>query len=164
MSEFLGLLGLALVAALTLLCAQRWSFLSVILFSAFLIRAVASIFNAYIAPLPDSTADARTFEIVAWEWAQGGVAEAIQQFAGPDSYFISWILSVLYAATDRSLLMAQSVSLLFGMGTVVLGTLLAKEIWGVRTAIKAGWVLALFPTLILYSALVMREAYIWFFV
>ena len=162
--EILGLTGLGLVAVFTIFCACRWPFLSRILFVAFTFRMFAAVVNAYVVPLPDSTADARTFEIVAWEWAQGGVAEAIQQFTGPDSYFISWVLSVLYAATDRSLLMAQSVSLLFGLGTVVLGTLLTREIWGTRAAIKAGWLLALFPTLILYSALVMREAYIWFFV
>lgn len=163
-SEILGLTGLGLVAVFTIFCACRWPFLSRILFVAFTFRMFAAVVNAYVVPLPDSTADARTFEIVAWEWAQGGVAEAIHQFTDPDSYLISWVLSVLYAATDRSLLMAQSVSLFFGMGSVVLGSLLTKELWGKRVAIKAGWVLALFPTLILYSALVMREAYIWFFV
>lgn len=164
LSDLLGLTGLAVVACFTLFCAQRWPYLSTLLLVAFFLRALAALVNVYVVPLPDSTADAITFEKVAWEWAQGGVVEAVRQFTGPDSYFISWLLSILYALMDRSLLMAQSVSLLFGMGTVVLGSLLAKELWGKRTAIKAGWVLALFPTLILYSALVMREAYIWFFV
>ena len=59
--------------------------------------------------------------------------------------------------------MAQAISLLFGMGTVVLGWQLAFELWGMRAAKRAAWVLALFPSLVLYSALTMREAYTWFF-
>jgi len=128
------------------------------------VRVAAILFGYFVAPLPDSSADARSFESRAWEWAQGGFVEALGHFTGPHSYFISWILAVLYSLTDRSLLMAQSVSLLFGMGTVFMGWLLARKLWGDRVATKAGWVLALFPTLILYSALTMREAYIWFFV
>lgn len=164
MAEILGVVGLGFVAIFTLFCSLRWPFLSKVLLVAFMLRSFFSVFNAYILPLPDSTADARTFERVAWEWSQGGFIHAVHQITGPDSYFISWIISVLYAATDRSLLMAQSVSMLFGMGTVLLGSLLAKELWGLGASIKAGWMLACFPTLILYSALVMREAYIWFFV
>jgi 4-amino-4-deoxy-L-arabinose transferase-like glycosyltransferase len=116
-----------------------------------------------VAPLPDSGVDAISFERLAWEWAQGGFFEALGDFPGPSSYFISWALAVLYSVTDRSPLMAQSVSLLFGMGTVFMGWLLARKLWGDRAANKAGWVLALFPTLILYSALTMREAYVCFF-
>lgn len=163
MPELLGVFGLTFVAVFTLLCAQRWPYLSMILFVSFMVRSLASVFNVYIAPLPDSTADALAFERVAWEWSQGGFIQAVQHFNGPDSYLISWIISLLYAATDRSFLLAQSISLLFGMGAIVLGSLLTKKIWGKRAAIKAGWALAFFPTLILYSSLVMREAYIWFF-
>lgn len=127
------------------------------------VRVAAILFGYFVTPLPDSGADARNFERVAWEWAQGGFVEALGYFTGPHSYFISWILAVLYSVTDRSLLMAQSVSLLFGTGTVFMGWMLARRLWGDSVAAKAGWVLALFPTLILYSALTMREAYVWFF-
>jgi len=164
MVHFLGVAGLAFAALLTIFCSLRWPFLSRILLVAFVVRMFAAVFNSHIGSLPGSDSDAVTFERYAWEWAQGGFIQALQQFTGPDSYFISWIISLLYAVTDRSLLMAQSVSLMFGMGTVVIGSLIAKEIWGLRAAVKASWLLALFPTLILYSALVMREAYIWFFV
>ena len=59
--------------------------------------------------------------------------------------------------------MLQSVSLLFGMGSVLLGSTLAHKIWGEKISIKVGWILALYPTLVLYSCLVLREAYVWFF-
>lgn len=163
-ADLLGVTSLVLVAFVTLITATRLPYLAKLLLIAFCVRMLASVFNVYIAPLPDSISDAISFERHAWEWAEGGLSNALQQFTGPDSYFISWVLALAYAATDRSLLMAQSVSMLFGMGTVLLGALLAKELWGQRASIKAGWVLACFPTLILYSALVLREAYIWFFV
>ena len=49
------------------------------------------------------------------------------------------------------------------MGSVYLGWLLIKKVWNQRVANKAGWFLALFPTLILYSCLILREAYVVFF-
>ena len=59
--------------------------------------------------------------------------------------------------------MAQSISIFFGIASVFLGWLLAKKIWDNHTAIKVGWSIALFPTLVSYSVLTMREAYISFF-
>ena len=59
--------------------------------------------------------------------------------------------------------MAKSISLFFGVGTVFLGWKIANILWDNRTANKVGWIIALFPSLILYSALIMREAYISFF-
>jgi 4-amino-4-deoxy-L-arabinose transferase-like glycosyltransferase len=163
-ADLLGLLGIGVVASLTLLIAVRWPSAGRILWVALVARVTLLLLGYYLITLPDSGADAMTFESRAWEWSQGGFFEALAQFTGPSSYFISWILSVLYSVTGRSLLIAQSVSLLFGMGTVWMGWLLAKALWGERVAGKAGWVLALFPTLILYSALTMREAYVQFFI
>jgi hypothetical protein len=161
--DLLAINALVFIALCVLICAHRWPSAAKILWVAFAIRAGAALFHFYVAPLPDSGADARTFERVAWEWAQGGFGEALGHFTGPHSYFISWIIALFYAATDRSLLLAQSLSVFMGTGTVLLGWLLVRELWGERIAMKAGWVLVFFPTLVLYSAITMREAYIWFF-
>ena len=59
--------------------------------------------------------------------------------------------------------MAQSVSLLFGMGSIILGWTIANKLWNNHIANKVGWIIALFPSLILYSVLVLREVYIVFF-
>ena len=55
--------------------------------------------------------------------------------------------------------MAHSFSILFGVASVFLGWLLAKKIWDNHTAIKVGWVIALFPSLVSYSVLTMRGLY-----
>jgi 4-amino-4-deoxy-L-arabinose transferase-like glycosyltransferase len=163
MEHVLGFLGLLSVATVTLCLALRYPALRWVLLVALVARVGAALFNFYIAPLPDSTADAERFERIAWLWAQDGFGEALGGYTGPHSYFISWLLSLLYSVAGRSLLLAQSVSVLFGMGGVFLTWRLALELWGERAAIKAAWVAALFPTLILYSALTMREAYVVFF-
>lgn len=161
--DLLGFTGISVVASLTVLISVRWPSAGRILWVALAARVTVLLLGYYALTLPDSGADATTFERVAWEWSQGGFFEALGHFTGPSSYFISWILSLLYSVTGRSILMAQSVSLLFGMGIVWMGWLLAKALWGERVAGKAGWVLALFPTLILYSVLTLREAYVQFF-
>lgn len=117
--------------------------------------------NQYVVPLPDSQADALTFQQVAREWAQ---QPHIPPFPSDVSYTISWVISILYRLVGVDVLLAHALSVLLGTLTVVLGSLLTLQLWGSRhLAQRAGWVLALFPTLLLYSALTMREAYIWFF-
>ena len=59
--------------------------------------------------------------------------------------------------------MLKSISLFFGMGCIFLSWSLAKKIYNESIAKNIGWIVALFPTLILYSALTMREVYISFF-
>jgi hypothetical protein len=162
-SVLLGFSGVIFVALVTLCLALRWPAARAFLITALSVRVGAMMFGYFVTPLPDSGNDAHHFELVAWEWGQAGFAEAFDHFPGPDSYFISWVLAVLYSVTDRSLLMAQSVSLLFGMGAVFLGWRLARKLWGDSVAVSAGWMLALFPTLVLYSTLTLREAYVWFF-
>ena len=82
---------------------------------------------------------------------------------GPDPYFISVLLAIPYFLFDRSLLMLQSLSILIGILSVYFGWLLTKNFWDSKAATKVGWILALFPTLVSYSVLVMREVYIFFF-
>ena len=44
-----------------------------------------------------------------------------------------------------------------------MGWTIAKKIWNEQAAIKVAWVLALFPSLILYSVIIMKEIYVCFF-
>ena len=87
----------------------------------------------------------------------------MDKYPGPNSAFYRWMIAIQYSLFGRSLLMAQSLSLLFGLGAVFLGWLLAKKLWDNHTAKKVGWILALFPSLVLYSVLTLREIYVCFF-
>ena len=61
------------------------------------------------------------------------------------------------------MLMAQSIGLLLGTCSIFLGWKLAYNLWDKNTAKKVAWTIALFPSLILYSVIVMREVYVCFF-
>lgn len=159
-ADLLGWTGLIFAALVTLLLAYRQKKVALILGIAFTVRLVAVLFHYYVAPLPDGTTDAVGFERYAWQWAQGGFVAALGNYPGIDAYFYSWLMSLLYAITARSLLMLQSLSLLIGILGVYATYQLARELWGCRTACKAAWLMALFPTVVQYSALPMREAYV----
>ena len=163
MSDLLGFISIALVFMLTFFAGSLRPNISKILFVALIIRVLVMLIGHYLVTLPDSTADAMSFEREAWSIAQGGFFNVIDNYIGPDPKFISWLIAIPYSLFGRSILMAQSMSLFFGIGCVFLGWEVAKIIWGKQTANKVGWVIALFPSLILYSVLVMRETYIVFF-
>lgn len=158
MADWLGWTGLLVAGSVTLLLATKYRPISGALAIAFSARASAALFHFYIAPLPDGTADAVTFERYAWEWGRDGLLEAFNHFPGLDAYFYAWLMSLVYAVSDRNLLLLQSINVLAGVLGVLVTFQLVKELWGVRDAAKAAWVMALFPALVQYGALPMREA------
>ena len=164
MLELLGFIAIGIVSLITLYIALRCPEISTILLVGLLIRIFVILIGHFIITLPDSTADASGFEAMAWELSQKGFFNVLGNFTGPHPKFISWLIAIPYSLFGRSILMAQSLSLFFGMGSIFLGWLLAKKIWDNYIAKKVGWTIALFPSLVLYSALILREAYIVFFI
>ena len=163
MFDLLGFTCISLVSLITIFIALRYTDISKIILTALIVRIFFLLIGHYVTPLPDSTADAITFERLASRMSEEGLSEVLSQFRGPDPRFISWLIALPYSLFGRSILMAKSMSLLFGIGSVFLGWLVAKKIWNNRTANKVGWALALFPSLVLYSVIIMREVYIVFF-
>ena len=145
MSDLLGLISILLVSLAVIYIALKNPEVSKIILFALILRVLVILIGHYVAILPDSTKDALGFEDLAWSYGKDGFLNALSKFPGMNSYFYSWGIGMLYSLFGRSILMAQSISLLFGVGTVFLGWLLAKKIWGDLTANKVGWVLALFP-------------------
>jgi len=161
-AEINGFTSIILVSILTYIFALRRPDISDILFVALAIRVFVIIAGHYFISLPDSTADARSFELQAWQLGKEGFFSVISNFNLLTHRF-DWFIAIPYSLFGRSLLMAKSFSLLFGMGSVLLGLKLASLLWNNSIARKVGWAIALFPSLILYSTLVMREVYISFF-
>jgi hypothetical protein len=169
--ELLGFTSIALVSLITIFLALRYPDVSKILLVALFIRVVVMLLGHYFITLPDSTADARTFESIAWTHslhnasheAHPNFFSLLEWYNGPQAHFITFFLSIPYYFLGRSILMAQSISLLFGIGSVFLGWKISKIIWDNRVAKKIGWMIALFPSLILYSVLTMKEVYVSFF-
>ena len=163
MDDLIGLTSIALVCCITIILALKWPRVSNIIYVALTVRVLFILIGHYIVPLPDSTKDAAGLEELAWSYSQNGFFYALNQFPGINSFFYSWSIGVLYSIFGRSILLAQSISLLFGVSSIFLAWFIAEKIWDNRTAIKVGWTLALFPSLILYSILPLREVYQSFF-
>ena len=122
MASLLGVTAICIASLITFFLAARAPVIAKILVVAFIIRLVLSLFNVYIGDLPYSTQDALTFELFAWEWSQTNFTEVIKRF--PDvnhGFIISWIISILYNLTDRSLLAAQTLGMIFGIFSIYFG-------------------------------------------
>lgn len=163
MDNLLGFTSIALVSLLTYFLTIRHPGIRNILFVALILRILFLLIDHYIFPLPGSTADAESFEGFASYLSEDGFFNLINNFSGPDPYFISYFIAIPFSLFGQSLLMAQSISLLFGIGSIFLVWLLAKKLWNVQIANKVGWVATLFPTLVLFSVIVLREVYVCFF-
>lgn len=136
--------------------------LGLILAVALAVRLVALAVHLFVFPLPESQSDALLFEQRAWELAQGGTSGILSNFQGFDSYFISWIYSWIYLVFGRDVIFLHFLNISLGVGSVWLCWHLASTFYGSRGAASAAWLCALFPTLILYSVVTLREAFICF--
>lgn len=163
MADLLGFTSILIVALFTLIISFYNPSIQKILFVALVIRIFFLLLGHYLISLPDSTADAVTYERMAWMISQGGFFSILYDLEISNNQFISSLIAIPYSLFGRSLLMAKSISLFFGICNVYLGWKVAKRIWDSNTAKKAAWIIALFPSLILYSVLVMREIYVCFF-
>lgn len=164
MNDIIGLNAILFVSIIIIIFSLRWPEVSKIILIALFLRILVILSGHYFLSLPDSTKDALGFEALAWSYAENGFYDAVNKYPGMNSYFYSWVIGIIYSLFGRSILMAQAFGLLFGIATVFTGWLLAKKIWDNRTALKIGWILALFPSLVLYSSLPLREVYSCFFI
>lgn len=123
---------------------------------AFLLRAGCTLVQSYVMALPASDMDAQRFESAAWAWGSGGLEGLTEHFT-MGAFLYSWLIAVLYAVTDRSALMIQALNVLLGTLVVYNVFALARMLWGVEAARRAAWLMAAFPTSVLFSALILRE-------
>ncbi|MDB2618024.1 hypothetical protein N9Y88_05865, partial [Candidatus Pelagibacter bacterium] len=163
MLDLIGFTSIIFMSLLTLLLALRHPKIFNVLFVALIVRVILLILGEYFFDLPDSTADSRRYEKVAWENGKEGFLYVINQYEGPHARFISILIAIPYSLFGRSVLMAKSLGLFFGIGSVFLGWKVSKLLWNDRIAKKIAWTIALFPSLILYSVIIMREVYLVFF-
>jgi 4-amino-4-deoxy-L-arabinose transferase-like glycosyltransferase len=133
------------------------------LLTAFFLRFLCVLLDQYnLINLPDSKIDAFYFELKALEFSRIQGISVIFEFYKSDSLLISRIISLFYTVFGESKMMAQSISVALGTASVYLVYQICLILWDNHTAKKAAWVTALFPTLILYSSLILREVYIVF--
>jgi len=123
------------------------------------LRLALALFQAYVAPLPDSQSDALGFERVGWELAQGwhqGMPFVVHRGA----HLYSTFIGMVYWLFGRVPLIIQCINVLLGTLVVLNVYRIARRLGGARSGQWAAWATALFPTLNLYSAITMREMFI----
>ncbi len=129
---------------------------------AFLLRSFFVILDQYFINLPDSTFDAKSFEASAAEISEEYGLSILSNMFQDNNLLISRIISIFYTLTFRSEMMSQIISVGLGTASVYLIYRLALIVWDRDSAIKAAWIAAIYPSMVLYSTLVLREVYIVF--
>lgn len=123
----------------------------------FATRVFALLYDVLQAPLPMGD-DGVGWSAAAAAWSSDGLFGTLS-YIGTGVQFYVWCMSVLYALCGVSTLMVQAVN-------VTLGTLVISGVFHIaralgaksRMARGAAWGVALFPTAIAYSAVLLREA------
>lgn len=161
--NLLGWFTLFLLLIVTFFIFKKYPKTKNFLIVAIFLRSLFVILDQYFMALPDSTGDAIIFEHKAFFYSEKYGMSIIFNLFSQDSFFISKFISIFYTLLDRSDMMAKMFSVGFGTASVFLIYRLTFILWGSHAASKAGWFAALFPSLILYSSLILREVYVIFF-
>lgn len=97
--------------------------------------------------------------------ASGGTADEWYPFYGQSLYDSIWIfiapLRLLFELISASRIVGQLWALTFGVATAVVATRLAREVLDHRLAVAAGLVVAVLPSQVLWSSVVLRESLVW---
>lgn len=119
-------------------------------------RAAIAIVDAYLFRFPGQD-DGEAFDYVGYYWAKDGVVGTFQHIV-TGAHLYTWLCSFFYALFGRSRLMMQALNVLFGT-LIVLNVARLNEVIGNdrRLAQRAAWLTAIFPSLVFFSAAMLRE-------
>lgn len=163
----LGSLSLLIIFFFILFYSKKYPTIKNFLFTAFFVRASLVILEQFgFIILPDGNlvnSDANFFETTARNLSTRQGIFVVQDFLRQDSLLISRIISIFYTIFGESSMMAKSISVALGTASVYIIHRICIKIWNTKFAFRAAWLAALFPSLILYSAITLREVYVVFF-
>jgi hypothetical protein len=151
-----GVITLALAAVVAVVVARRLPAARWPLAAAFCLRAALALYQTYAGALPGSGADDLWFEERGWVFSQMR-GDELAAIAGSGSRLYMLVIAVLYKLAGRSPLMILGINVLLGTLVVAAAFGVARLLWGERAAVRTAWAVALFPTLAMNSALVLRE-------
>ena len=126
-NDLLGFASVLVIILLTYFITLRWPAISKILFVALVVRVSLMLGGHYFFELPEYEGDSEDFETEAWILAQGGGSYVWNYLDLPNPHAYIWLVALIYSLIDRSILMIQSISIFFGIGSVFLGWLTAKK-------------------------------------
>ena len=136
MADLFGFIFIFLIFTITWIVGSKWPAVKKIIIIALCIRILLILIDNYFFDLPDSTKDASGFQDKAWSYGKDGFLIALSRFPGFDSFFYGWVIGVLFSLFGKSILIAQSLGLFFGVATVFLSWYFGKKLWDDSTAIE----------------------------
>ena len=156
MDATLGFLTLFIGFCVTLVVAQRNRAIATILLVAFSMRTALTLVDSFLFRLPGAS-DGIWWDIGAAYMARDGVAGTFQ-YMRTGHFFYKFFIAFMYALFDRSPLMVKGIN-------VLLGTLMVKTTWQLsvllgrdeRRGRVVAWLMALCPSLIYFSSVLLRE-------
>ena len=165
MEFIVGFQGVCLAIIAAYILALRYPGLKLIIWIALIIRLFSALFNEFISKLPDTNADAGRFEAKTWFYAQMPMFDFINSFnSDSKAYTFTWFLSFLYRIFGRSPLLLESFGIIISLISVILVFRISFLVSGdVKKSKQSAAIFAFFPTIILYSVIILREVYIAFF-
>ena len=155
-----------MVMIATYLLGVKFPGLKIIIWGASIIRIISVLIHEYIFKLPDGTKDAIGFEASVWKYSQLPFIDFLYSFYSVSkAYTFTWFLSFLYRIFGRSPLVLESFGIIISLISVILVYRISFLVSGdVKKSKQSAAVFAFFPTVILYSVIILREVYIVFFI
>ena len=164
MQHFLGFSSLIIIFLFIIYYTSNRQNLKNFLIISFIVRAITLIANEFnLINFPDSNSDTDYFYEKAIEYSRINGLSIIFDILTLDNLFYPKFISIFFSVFGESRMMAQSIGVAFGTACVYLVYSLSLVLWDDGAAKKAAWVAAFFPSLILYSCLMLREVYFVFF-
>ncbi|HDZ47799.1 hypothetical protein LCGC14_0107010 [marine sediment metagenome] len=106
---------------------------------------------------PGADTDALRFTRMAFEWSQLSWPDLLSLNVMFNSLFYSWLGAMIMKLVGTSHHILPVMSFLFGFVVVATTALIAKDLWGKRTATIVAFIIALYPFAAFNSILAMRE-------
>lgn len=153
-----GFIVLLLGAVMTLGFMLRYPSVSLALLLAFTARAASAVMHTWgLISLPGHGMDTNRFWRLAQELAALPAHEFWGQFDPTTGFIYSWLGALLFRLTVTSELMLAAVNVLLGTFSVLLTYVVARRVMPESRARLVTWLMALYPTLIIHSGILLRE-------
>lgn len=155
-----GFIFILFISCILLLIAIQYPSIAQILFLAFFLRLILVIYSEYVSFLPEYLgSDAQMFESYGWEYAQSGLLWLIRNFK-TGALFYSWIIGLIYSFIGRNQFVVELLNVLFGILIVLNVYKIVLLLYDKRSAYIASLIAAFFPSLIYFSAVILRDVVI----
>jgi hypothetical protein len=113
----------------------------------------------------DDAGYSREAALIAHQWLEGHVINpSSYQYAGSLAFGYQTMVACIFLLTGKSMIAGKLINVLLGTATVLLIGLLSGRLFGTSTMRRAAWLMALIPTSVWWSAVLLKESLVAFLV